>query len=282
MHDIRLTRALMPLAFAAGILFSPETAAAQSRIEDLKWIEDSGTYVLRDSNGAVRIGAGMALLLGDQARRAEYLSEGVEAPATEAILYDIDNEVTVYFEFFPTGYVNDEDWKTIDTDQMMKEIVKATKAANSDRTRHGNSALRVTGWVSEPFYDQRRSSISMSISLESGRDKAVNASVLKLGRYGYEKITWVGTADQYGWSDRLLQTVVENHAFDPGYRYSDFQEGDAKAGYGLTGLVSAVAMSKSPQAAFAIMRLLRKVWYLVLGALAMLAAGGRWLFFSSR
>ena len=251
------------------------TAAGQSRIEDLRWIEESGTYLLKDSNGAIRIGVGMALLLGDQARRGEYLSEGVESPATEAILYDIDNEVAVYFEYYPTGYIRDEDWKAIDADAMMRGFIESAETANMEHAGRDRQQLRITGWVTKPYYDKRRNSISMSIALEAGHDKIVNSSVLKLGRYGYERITWVGTADQYGWSDRLLETVVQNHSFDPGHRYKDYRDGDSVADFSMVGLVSAVALSKSPRAGFAILKLLRKFWVLIVGALAALGLGGR-------
>lgn len=277
MYDLRLTQALAFCALAAGIVAGPPLASAQSRIEDLQWLEESGTYVLRDSGGSVRIGPDMALLLGDQARRAEYLSDGVESTATEAILYDINNDVTVYFEFYPTGYIRDEDWKTIDADQLMREIIQGTEARNDDRARRGRPPLQISGWVTEPYYDARRNTVGMAIAVDSAGERAINSSVLKLGRFGYERITWVGSTDQYGWSDRLLETVVENHSFDPGYRYKDYQKGDEEADFGIAGLVTAVALAKNPRAGFAILRLLRRFWGLIVGALALIFGAGRWM-----
>lgn len=274
MSTTRPTWALTICALIAIILAAPP-AGAQSRIEDLHWIDQSGTYVLADSKGSIRIGTGMALLLGDQARRAEYLSEGVESPALEAILYDIDNEVSVYFEYYPTGYIKDEDWKTVDAAALMREMVAGTEAANAERAQRGKLPLKIAGWETEPYYDARRNIIGLAIAVDSSRERSINSSIMKLGRHGYERITWVGSADQYGWSDRLLETVVENHSFDRGYRYKDYQAGDAEADFGVAGLVSAVALSKSPRAGWAIMKLLRRFWYLIAGGLALLFGAGR-------
>jgi len=49
---IRLLHVPALLATGAGFY---GTAAGQSRIEDLRWIEESGTYLLKDSNGAIRL-----------------------------------------------------------------------------------------------------------------------------------------------------------------------------------------------------------------------------------
>lgn len=267
---------ILSLALAGMIATAP--AAGQSRIEDLNWLDESGTYILRNSHGTVRIGGGTTLLLGDDARRGTQLMEGIDSPQTEAILYNYNDDVAVIFEYYPSGYVRNEDWATVDPDRIMSEIVEGTDQANRERKRRGYRPLRITGWISEPSYNQRNQSVSFALAAESDGEKIVNLSVLKLGRLGYEKITWVGRADQYGWSDRMLYTLVDNHSFDPGYRYADYQEGDKVSSVGLAALVVAIAASKGNRSG--LVQLLRKSWLMILAAFGALAAVGRWMFSS--
>ncbi|MDH3229662.1 MAG: DUF2167 domain-containing protein [Alphaproteobacteria bacterium] len=273
--------ALLVLAAPAGAAEQgpyPETEAAlDAEYAKLKWIEEPGSYDLPLSGSSAAFASGRSMLVGFDAERILFLMNGREFPETEAVLYDDDSGVFVTFEYFDEGYVKDEDWTDVDPAAFLESIREGTEAGNKERAKYGIAPMHVRGWLAEPAYDSGGNTVTWAIEFDDGDGVTVNATALKLGRYGYEQLTWVGSGEQYGQLGGLLNTALGDHAFNEGHRYADFQDGDKVAAYGLAALVAAVAGAKLGKGIIAAiiafgLILLKKGWIVIVLALAGIGA----------
>jgi uncharacterized membrane-anchored protein len=129
----------------------------------------------------------------------------------------------------------------VNSTQLLDQIKRNIENANIKRRSRGLSELHVTGWTQEPSLNPDTHTISWMISV-SGSDGAnfLNAIALKLGRNGYERITFIDQATNAAAVQNLL-FVANAHRFDPGARYDDYVAGkDQAAEYGVAGLVAGV------------------------------------------
>jgi len=255
----------------------PETREAlEAEYAKLQWVEEPGSYDLPSSNSTMSFAAGRSMLIGADAERIMFLMNGREFPRTEALLYDNDSDVFVTFEFVDEGFVTDEDWSDVDPAAFLESIRQGTEAGNEDRAKYGIPAMHVRGWLSEPTYNTDANTVTWAIEFDDGDNVTVNATALKLSRYGYEELTWVGSGEQYKELGGLLDTALSDHAFNEGHRYADFEDGDKVAAYGLAALVATVAGAKLGKGiiatilAFALV-FLKKGWVIIVVAL-----GGVW------
>lgn len=237
---------------------------------------DPRSQELPKSISTVTFSAGRSMLVGYDAERLLFLMNGREFPETEAVLYDDANDVFVTYEFFKEGYVTDDDWSDVDADAFLESIREGTVSANEEREKYGIAPMYVRGWLQEPVYDAANKTVTWAIDFDDGDQVTVNATALKLSRYGYEQFTWVGSGDQYGELGGLLTTAMNDHAFNEGHRYADFQDGDKVAAYGLAALVAATAGAKLGKGviaaiiAFAVV-FLKKGWILIIVAFGAIA-----------
>jgi len=220
----------------------PETdEALQAEYATLKWIEKPGRYTLPRSGGTVRLSAGRALLLGDDAERKLFLMNGTESPQAEAVLWDRKDDTLVVYEFFGGGYVKAEDWAGIDADALLESIRESVRAQDRERADPDIAPTTVTGWREPPEYAARYDVARWAIEFDREGEASMTARALKLGRYGYEQLTWIGPIEQYSETDSLLDAALAGHEFRKGGSYADFRDGDTVAALGL-GALAARAM----------------------------------------
>lgn len=275
--------AFLLLAFVADAAAEqgpyPETEQAlDAEFAKLQWVEQPGSYDLPRSGSSVSFAAGRSMLIGPDAERILFLMNAREFPKTEAVLYDDESGVFVTFEFVDEGYVKDEDWTDVDPAAFLKSIREGTEAGNEERAKYGIAPMHVRGWLREPTYDADGGIVSWAIEFDDGDGVTVNATALKLSRYGYEELTWVGSGEQYGQLGGLLDTALADHAFNEGHRYADYQDGDKVAAYGLAALVAAVAGAKLGKGIIATILafglvFLKKGWIVIVLALGGIGAG---------
>lgn len=280
----------LPAVLSAFLLLAPATDAAadqgpypeteealEAEYAKLKWVEEPGTHDLPKSGSSVSFESGRSMLIGADAERVLFLMNGREFPYTEAVLYDDESGVFVTLEYTDEGYVKDEDWTDVDPAQFLESIREGTKAGNEERAKYGIAPMHVRGWIQEPTYDAGGNTVSWAIEFDDGDDVTVNATALKLSRYGYEEFTWVGSGEQYEQLGGLLRTALTDHAFKEGQRYADYQDGDKVATYGIAALVAAAAGAKLGKGViaaiigFAVV-FLKKGWIVILVALGGIAA----------
>lgn len=152
----------------------------------------------------------------------------------------------VLFQNIKTGYVPLDDWKELNSKDLLEEITQNTEKENKERRKRGVSELHVIGWIQEPTLDLETKTVYWAIEADSGADdNLVNSVAIRLGREGYEEITWITYRSSYVSSGSPLETMLKAHNFNFGYRYNDYQLGDKIAGFGIAGLVAATAGAKA-------------------------------------
>ena len=225
----------------------PETQEAiDEEIINLPWEYELQEYSLEKSNGTFELSEGFALLRSDAARRFDYLTQGMEDPDTEALIYNQDTEIQLIFNYYPSGYVSLEDWEDLDANDLLKEISDNTESDNTERAKHNISSLRIGGWLQKPLLNKDNNSVFWVFDVVDGEERYVNAISIKLGRKGYEKITWVSSYDNYLKSMDLMASLVDQQKFNQGSRYADYSMGDKMAAFGIASLV-AVTAGGNPQ-----------------------------------
>lgn len=243
--------------------YPKDEAARLKELNEMNWLSGPDGFQVEASHSTVRPPAGFSTLLGKEAQRYEYLINGVEFPQTEFVVYSPDDHVEVAIEFRPEGFVKDDDWSDIDPDDFLKQLIDGQRAANKVRVANGHEPFDVIGWIEKPTYNATTHVAHYVLELGDDQQHWPNAVAVKLGREGYHKFIWVGDIEQYKKNGaQVLASVLEGHSYDEGYRYADFTTGDKVAGYGIAGLVAAVAGVKLGKG-------------LLAGGLAFLAVAGK-------
>jgi uncharacterized membrane-anchored protein len=216
-----------------------QTDAQWAEIKRMNW-QDAASVPLKMANAIVRL-PGFIFLVGDEARRYRAVIDGsgnvsinLEAVALHR---DVDSEFE--FSWSDAGHVKMDDWGDVDADAFMKQIQANDAEANNRRAAAGLKTLTTTGWRQKPTLNRDLHTVFWTIdAVDSAGDRLVNAIALKLGRTGFQRIVWITTPELYGSRSDLL-TTINNHAYNPSSRFTDYVEGkDRVAAYGVAGLVA--------------------------------------------
>lgn len=179
-------------------------------------------------------------------------------PATPAVLgmvfpadADPNNEdawaIVVTFE--DSGYVKDDDAKSINYDDLLKDMQESAKANNEKRVQAGYSAVELLPWGEPPHYDAETHKMFWAKRLRFGDAKVVtlNYNVRALGRRGVLVLNAVATDDQLKTVAAGSKQILAKTEFTSGNRYEDFSasSGDKVAAYGIAGLVAGGLLMKA-------------------------------------
>lgn len=283
---------LLPTAVAAksfqelfpGVQFKEEKA--QKFVESLDYKQDK---VALDVGGvSLNIPAGFYFLAGADARRVitdvwgnppatAERAIGMILPVAKTPLDDTWGAVVTFDE---DGFVSDEDATTIKYDELLGSMQESTASLNEDRVKQGFPAIRLVGWASQPFYDKTSRRLHWAKELQFGEETShtLNYDVRALGRKGVLKMNFVAEMSDLAQIKQIIPAVVSMPEFDQGSRYEDYQPGvDKVAAYGIGGLIAGKLLSKAGFLAIAL-AFLKKGWFIVVLAIAGLAAGLRRLF----
>lgn len=253
---------------------APQTAEERRAvIQSLDW-RHGGTFHLDESKTTLTVADKYAVVTARDARRFYEAIEGTKAPdGLEVIVVDAAANAEVMFANIPEGYVRFDDWGDVDADGVLNRVREITEKANKERIANHIPPLEVIGWRERPTLDRATQTVRWAIEARAGDDEIVNAALLTFGRYGYEKLTWVGPAAQD--SSGFLTEMRSASSFDPGARYADFKDGDKIAGYTIATLVATAIGAKAAAKAglfVALAILLKKLWLIAVAAVAGIAA----------
>jgi uncharacterized membrane-anchored protein len=145
----------------------------------------------------------------------------------------------VVFSYDPSGYVKDDEGKTLDGDAILKTLQRGTEEDNRERKSRGWEAIYLDGWERAPFYDVRTHNLTWATRLhdESG-GKSINHSVRLLGRGGVMHADLVVFPEQFAEAVPEFDKILTGYNFKTGRTYAEWRQGDKMAGYGLTALVA--------------------------------------------
>jgi uncharacterized membrane-anchored protein len=171
----------------------------------------------------------------------------------------------VTIDYSEEGYVSDKDADKLDYDELLQQMQEATAEANKERKHEGYEPVELIGWASKPYYDKTEHKLHWAKEVKFGDQKmnTLNYNIRVLGRKGFLELNFIAGMDQKPMIDKELNSVLTMAAFNPGYRYSDFNPKlDKVAAYGIGGLVAGTILSKTGMFAAALL-LLKKFWILI-------------------
>jgi uncharacterized membrane-anchored protein len=265
--------ALAVLCFLMSVPSQAQMTPEQRRDEigKIPWVRE-GSHKLAQSTSTISIPHDHVAAFAADAVRFETLvgNSDLASKHVEAVVVNRRNEQVIFQSFNDEGYVTLDDWKDVDAAAMLETIKDNTEKGNAERARNGFAAVHVKGWLQQPTLDRDSNTVRWAIAADD-ETPIVNAVALRLGRRGFEKLTWVGDANSYAAQGGELDLILSAHAFDPGFRYADYVTGDKVAAYGVGALVATMVGAKLAKIGlFAGLLVLLKKF----GVIAVVALGG--------
>jgi len=162
----------------------------------------------------------------------------------------IDDNFTYAVEvtYSSDGYIDDEDAKDLDYDNLLEEMQDDTSAANPERKELGYPEMELIGWASKPFYDadEKKLHWAKELSFEGEEINTLNYNIRVLGRKGYLNLNAIGTIDILPEFKKDVDEILNSVHFTDGNKYADFNpEIDEVAAYGIGGLIAGKLLAKA-------------------------------------
>ncbi len=143
------------------------------------------------------------------------------------------------FEFDESGYVKDDEKKSLDGDAILASLKKGNEHGNEERKKHGWDAIYLDGWQLAPHYDEQTNNLTWATRLHSDdSSRVLNHSVRLLGRGGVMSVDLVVSPDYYQRALPAFNAMVADFKYKSGHTYAEWRKGDKIASYGLTALVA--------------------------------------------
>ena len=199
---------------------------------------------------ALRLGARTAARLRNYlgcrcADAYKLLGHPTERSGLEAMVIggrEADQLIT--FESFQTGYVTLDDWSQVDPVALLAEINRNTERENQERREQGLSELHVQSWLRPPKLNRNMATVYWTIATDETTGTSVSSVALRLGRNGFEKLTWITSQDKYLATGKHLDEMLRAHGFGPETAYADHVSTDKIAEYGIAALIAKVLGAK--------------------------------------
>lgn len=169
---------------------------------------------------------------------------GLVTPATEAE----GGAWFVVVTFQETGFVKDDDAKSLDFAALLKDMQTATREGNAERVRQGYSSVELLAWAEPPHYEASTHKIYWAKSLKFGdaETPTLNYCVRALGRRGVLELNAVADVAQLAQVAEGSKAVLGGTEFTTGNRYQDFDSSsDTVAAYGIGGLIAGGVLLKT-------------------------------------
>ena len=162
----------------------------------------------------------------------------------------IDDNFTYAVEvtYSNDGYIEDEDAKDLDYDDLLEEMQEDTDAANPDRKKLGYPEMELVGWASKPYYDVEEKKLhwAKELRFEGVEENTLNYNIRVLGRKGYLNLNAIGTIDILPEFKNDVDEILNSVHFTEGNKYADFNPDiDEVAAYGIGGLIAGKLLAKA-------------------------------------
>lgn len=264
------------IVFIALILLCTATTVLSQKLE-INWTEGPNTVTLGDEIAQLTFGEDYLFANGDDTRKA---MESIGNPPSNrevGMIIPKKSELNwfVVFDYFPAGYIRDEDKDKIDADAILKSLKEGTEESNKFRKERGIPPIHLTGWYSEPYYDTLTNNLTWATLLLSEGDEegneGVNHNIRLLGRYGYMSLVLVADRSSFASFKPEIDKLVSNLSFKKGKSYAEYVKGDKVAKYGLTALIAGGAATVAAKTG--LLKTIGKfIKFIIIGVIAILAA----------
>lgn len=255
----RILMALAAMLLLLGVAHAQEsklTPEEQAQLDKLLKIRDSlnpqtGVINLPSAKARLNLGQGYYFLDAEDTRKVLVDGWGNSPDAADGVLGMVFPAGTTFLDdtwgaivtYEKTGYVTDEDAKTADYDQLLKDMRAGEAAGNEERRKQGYVPIHLAGWAQAPSYDAARHDLIWARELVFGdeTDHTLNYDVRHLGREGVLSLNMVSNMSKIEEVRSAALELARTADFQTGARYADYEKGDELAGFGLAGLVGAGA-----------------------------------------
>jgi uncharacterized membrane-anchored protein len=189
----------------------------------------------------------------------------------------------VTIDYVDSGHIADDDARDWDVDELFSSLEQGTREANRWREQQGFPPIEVTGWIEPPAYDSARHQLVWSAGVQdvgapASEEQGVNYNTYVLGREGYLSLNLVTSESAIGREKAYVRELLDATSFNDGRAYNDFDSNtDRVAAYGLAALVGGVAAKKLGLLAVAAAFLVKGWKLLLIGGVALAAAGRKFL-----
>jgi uncharacterized membrane-anchored protein len=170
------------------------------------------------------------------------------------------------FSYSDIGHVKDDEKDSIDAAALMKNMQSGSREANAERQKRGWAAINLEGWHQPPFYNSTTHNLTWATRLNSEGETSINHSIRLLGRTGLMSAQLVAEPSNIDASITEFDQVLSSYAFNEGFKYAEFRQGDKIAAYGLTALIAGGAGAAAVKTG-----LLKKLWKLIVFAVVAVA-----------
>lgn len=216
---------------------------------------ETGTIKLAQGNGTLVVPKGFRFLNQEQAR---YVLEelwgnpastdviGLLVPEGRGVL--ADNSWVFSVSYDGMGYVEDKDARTINYDDLLKDLKKEQEAENVQRVKENYPPITIIGWASKPYYDEQTHTLHWARELNFGGDSGntLNYNLRVLGRKGMYLLNAISRMDEFNEVKPTVEGVIGSVTFASGETYKDFDsKTDNVAAYTVGGLVAGKVLAKA-------------------------------------
>jgi len=192
-----------------------------------------------------------------------------------------DSCIAINITYSEDGYIDDDDAKDIDYDDLLETMKEDVKLANEYRVEHGYPKVDLVGWASPPFYDFEAKKLHWAKELDfegTPENNTLNYNIRILGRKGYLQLNAISEMYALNQVKQDINPILNSINFNAGYRYSEFNPNlDQVAAVGIGGLIAGKVLTKAGVLA-KIGIVLAKFWKFILIGIVGAFAGLRKLF----
>jgi uncharacterized membrane-anchored protein len=213
---------------------------------------ETGTVLI--ANGMAKLNVGPQFRYLDTADATTYLTKiqgNPESAVTgiEGVIYPTVAGETWFavLAYSSEGHVLDSDEKSINYDDLLKQIQSQADDQAKRQRDAGFAGLRIVGWAQRPFYDPVTKKLywAKAIQFDNQPGQTLNYDVRILGRTGFVNLKIVDSVDHLTTINAHMPEILSMVNFTPGNTYADYVAGtDHLAAYGIAGLIAGGVLAK--------------------------------------
>jgi len=231
------------------------------KIDKLGWIDGPKVISFGSADAKINVRSGSSYLAGQDAVQYMYWVNG----SVFNIDYLIQTPNATYTYSFNKVGRTPNDFKDLNSDDLLKSMKDNMPASNVKRTQAGLETATNIKWFQKPAFDEKNHAAYYSYLVDwSNGDKTVQSSVMILGRSGHAKIRVLMEAKAYSRDNVIL--AIDTFGYNKEQEYTAWRQGDLVAAAGVAGLVAASAGGKAVVAAS------KGLWKIILAGIVALGA----------
>ncbi len=158
-----------------------------------------------------------------------------------------DSSYVINITYSEEGYVNDDDAKDINFDELLETMQTSCIESNPYREEQGYDAVYLINWAAKPFYDSENKKLHWAKELKFGEteEHTLNYNIRILGRKGFLELNAIGEMYVLEEVQKNASNIISSIDFNDGNKYADFNpDYDKVAAYGIGALIAGKAIVK--------------------------------------